>query len=53
MQDHMRLLLETRPNFTQENNLFLFSNTKSLQPIVGYKVLQKHSQLCGAKNAQV
>lgn len=30
----------------------MFANPKSKQPIVGYKVLQKHAQLCLAKNAK-
>lgn len=52
MQQHMSLLLKVRANFIQENNLFLFASTKSDKPIVGYKVVQKHSKLCGAKNPQ-
>ncbi|KAF5290598.1 hypothetical protein FQA39_LY14664 [Lamprigera yunnana] len=50
IQNHMTLLLEARPNFLKTNNVFLFSNPKSNQPIVGYKILQKHAHLCGAKN---
>lgn len=52
MQEHMKILLKARPHFTDENNVFLFSNSKSDKPIVGYKVLQKHAKLCGAKNPQ-
>lgn len=50
IQDHMELLLRTRSHFIKQNNLFLFGAAKSDQPIVGYKVIQKHAKLCGAKN---
>lgn len=52
MQDHMQLFLEARPNFLDHSNQFLFGNPKSNNPITGYKVIQKHAHLSGAKNPQ-
>ncbi|CAH0551285.1 unnamed protein product [Brassicogethes aeneus] len=52
MQDHMKLILNVRKNFIDNTNLFLFATTKSNEPITGYKVVQKHAKLCGAKNPE-
>nr|CAI5863638.1 unnamed protein product [Callosobruchus analis] len=42
---------DARPEFINKKNLFLFANPNSeSQPIVGYKVVQKHARMCGAKN---
>nr|CAI5821399.1 unnamed protein product [Callosobruchus analis] len=51
VQDHIKILLQARPEFINKKNLFLFANPNSeSQPIVGYKVVQKHARMCGAKN---
>ncbi|XP_074026426.1 uncharacterized protein isoform X1 [Leptinotarsa decemlineata] len=53
VQDHMKLLLQARSEFVNESNLFLFANPASKeQPLIGYKVIQKHARLCGAVNPE-
>lgn len=51
IQEHIQLLLDARPHFISQKNLFLFASPSSEEfPITGYKVIQKHARLCGAKN---
>lgn len=50
IQDHIQLLIELRQSFLKKENEFLFANPNSDQSIVGYKVIQKHARLSGAKN---
>lgn len=50
IQDHMKLLNEFRQTFLKKENLFFFANPNTDKPIVGYKVVQKHARLSGAKN---
>lgn len=50
MQDHMALLIGTRSNVLEDSNLFLFGNPKTNHPILGYKIVQTHAKLSGAKN---
>lgn len=52
IQEHMKLLLEARSNFINPSNLFLFGNMNSDSPITGYKIIQKHAKLSGAKNPE-
>lgn len=53
VQDHMKLFLQARSEFVNESNLFLFANPASKeQPLIGYKVMQKHARLCGAVNPE-
>lgn len=52
MQQHIKLLLETRSNFLDDSNLFLFGNVNTNNSITGYKIIQKHAKLCGAKNSE-
>lgn len=50
MQAHIDILIKTRANFLKKDNLYLFCNTKTENPITGYKIVQKHAKLCGAEN---
>lgn len=53
IQEHVQLLLQARSHFISERNLFLFASCTSDQfPIIGYRVVQKHARLCGAKNPE-
>lgn len=51
VQKHMETLLKHRNSFVRKENLFLFGNPNTTQPICGYKILKKYSHKCGAKNA--
>ncbi|XP_064071887.1 uncharacterized protein LOC135193415 [Vanessa tameamea] len=51
VQDDIKLLLSVRNIFfTATSNLFLFGNPGYENTIYGYKVLEKHARLSGAKN---
>lgn len=50
VQKHIELMLKYKSTFVQKNNPYLFSQTNSKEPICGYKVLQKYSKDCGARN---
>lgn len=45
------LLLQLRQNFVDQENIYLFPNTKSLSSICGSKAIYKHVRLAGVKNA--
>ncbi|KAL1509958.1 hypothetical protein ABEB36_004622 [Hypothenemus hampei] len=50
VQEHIDILLKYRSIHIQQQNIYLFGNSKTSEPICGYKVLNKYAKLCGAKN---
>lgn len=50
VQKHIELLFKCRSSFVPKNNPYLFGQTNSREPIYGYKILQKYSKDCGARN---
>jgi hypothetical protein len=50
IQEHINILLQHRDQFFSKNNLYLFGNPNTIQPICGYKVISRYAKLCGAKN---
>lgn len=50
IQEHSKVLLKYRSRFISKNNLYFFGQTKSREPICGYKVIKKYAKECGAKN---
>lgn len=54
VQEHIKLLIEARKSFINNDNPFLFAlpNKNNNSSICGYKVLQKYTNACGAKNPQ-
>ncbi|KAK4882326.1 hypothetical protein RN001_005645 [Aquatica leii] len=52
VQEHIGYIIRYRTNFCKTENPYLFSNVNSSNEISGYKVLQKHAKLCGAKHPE-
>ncbi|CAG9825705.1 unnamed protein product [Phaedon cochleariae] len=52
VQQHIKIMLNHRPDFVAKGNTYLFGNPKTMEPICGYKVLKKYAEACGAKNPQ-
>ncbi|KAL1488528.1 hypothetical protein ABEB36_014992 [Hypothenemus hampei] len=50
IQDHIKVLLHHRPIFLSKKNIYLFGNPGTIEPICGYKILNKYAHSCGAKN---
>lgn len=50
IQEQLDLLIKYRSDIIQKNNIYLFCNPNSSEPIVGYKVLRKYALLCGSQN---
>ncbi|KAK5647978.1 hypothetical protein RI129_002870 [Pyrocoelia pectoralis] len=48
-QTHLQFLIEIRSQYMKENK-YLFGKANSSSHIIGYKSLNKHAKLCGAKN---
>lgn len=52
MEKSTNLMLQVRHHFIEENNLFLFANSKVTTAINGYKAIYKHVRIAGVKNPQ-
>ena len=50
VQEYIKLLLSIRNIFLSDSNNFLFGNPGFENTIYGYKVLERHARLSGAKN---
>ncbi|KAL1510052.1 hypothetical protein ABEB36_004708 [Hypothenemus hampei] len=50
IQNHIKVLLHHRPIFLSKKNIYLFGNPGTIEPICGYKILNKYAHSCGAKN---
>lgn len=50
VQDDIKLLLNIRNVFVSSSNHYLFGNPSFENTIYGYKVLERHAKLSGAKN---
>ncbi|OWR44608.1 putative alternative oxidase [Danaus plexippus plexippus] len=50
VQEDIKLLLSIRNTFVSTSNRFLFGNPGFENTIYGYKVLERHARLSGAKN---
>ncbi|XP_063923052.1 uncharacterized protein LOC135137359 [Zophobas morio] len=50
VQEHMKIALEYRNDILKKQNTYLFPNINTDQPIIGYKILKKYAEACGAKN---
>lgn len=52
VQDHLKILITHRQQVFSNNNIYLFGNPKTTEPICRYKVLKKHAERSGIKNPQ-
>ncbi|KAG5874725.1 hypothetical protein JTB14_037241 [Gonioctena quinquepunctata] len=52
VQQHLKELIALRDNFVKKENIYLFPTLHHDTPITGYKVMQKHAKLSGAKNPE-
>ncbi|GBP23495.1 hypothetical protein EVAR_12775_1 [Eumeta japonica] len=52
VQQDLDLLISLRSKYIDANNKFLFAKPSSMTNLCGYKVLQKHVKLSGAKNPE-
>ncbi|KAG5864408.1 hypothetical protein JTB14_001495 [Gonioctena quinquepunctata] len=52
IQEHIGILLKYRSNYVSGNNVYLFGNPTTIQPICGYKVINKFAKLAGTRNPQ-
>ncbi|XP_074033515.1 uncharacterized protein [Leptinotarsa decemlineata] len=50
VQEHIKILLSLRKHSVDDKNPYLFGKPGVDTPISGYKVLQYHARVCGAKN---
>ncbi|CAH0563171.1 unnamed protein product [Brassicogethes aeneus] len=50
IQEHIDIILKIRNYFIPKNNPYLFATANSNAHLIGYKILSKHSKLCGAQN---
>lgn len=50
VQEHIKILLSLRKHLVDDKNPYLFGKPGVNTPISGYKVLQYHARVCGAKN---
>lgn len=52
VQKHVSFLLSVRGNFVSQENPYLFAQTTSEAPILGYKVVQKYAKLAKCKRPE-
>lgn len=52
VQQDLELLISLRNKYIDAENKFLFARPSGMTSLCGYKILQKHVKLCGAKNSE-